>query len=196
MLKPAGADSVGALFRISGPVERSDPKRRPIFPGSCQASRAAYGRGCQRAGRSGSVFFSRIPFQSPHFRCGSSRDAGTLYGVRFLYRKCGPPHIGEPHFPRGPDHDDFKTRQQTVEECRRQQYLLTKASSGTLSGMEESWHLQLFGEDPSPVAPHFAQTVQRPPVEGSCDSDKVLLSDPLGQAKRQHSEMKLDETQQ
>jgi len=27
-----------------------------------------------------------------------SQDAGTLYGVGFLYRKSGPPHIGGPLF--------------------------------------------------------------------------------------------------
>ena len=64
------------------------------------------------------------------------------------------------------------------------------------SGMQEDGSLEGFGEDPAAIAPHFTQTVQRPPIESGGDSKEVLLSHPPGKAKRHHFKVKLDDTQQ
>jgi hypothetical protein len=101
LLKPARADSVGALFVFLDLLKRQTQGVAQFFLTHAKHD-------APHTDAAADVPVDRVRYFFHEFRSNhrgsavsfESQDAGTLYGVGFLYRKSGPPHIGGPDFSR------------------------------------------------------------------------------------------------
>src|SRR5664279_456238 len=202
LLKPAGADSIGPFFVFLDLLERQPQGVAQFFLTHAKHHAPHTDAAADMPVNRVRYFFHEIRSNS-HGSAASfeSRDAGTSIWRRILISQMRPAaYRRAAFFPRSWEAGFMMILRHWSQTILRERpppaTLPMKTSAGAQSGMQEDRNLHLFGEDSFPVAAHFAQAVQRPPIEGSRDRDDVLRSNLLGQAEWQHPEMKLDETQQ